>query len=152
VEESISLEEFLKKEDIQIDKLNLENNDVVVIARNRLSDEDVQIVKELRISHKKKVEVYEQKSVKFKDFRGGEYVLAFFLIKTFVLPVISGMVSALITKKILDWRKKKEKNSSVDEPEFKVDFYVTDKGKKWSFSGKADDVIKGLNELSDKND
>jgi len=82
--------------------------------------------------------VYDQEKVKFKDFRGAEYDLAFYVINTFLIPIFTRTVTTLITNKISDWRsKKKTGNPKVKEPDFKVEFYVKDKEKKMDLSRKS---------------
>ena len=151
MEEDVSLDKILQDKNINMDKAEFDKNDVVVIPNERLTDDDVYLIKELRISEKKSVHVHDQEKTKFKDYRGAEYDLALYVINTFLIPVFTGVVTTLITNKITDWRKKKSGNSAVKEPDFKVEFYVKDKAKKWTFKGKADDVIKALKDLQGKN-
>lgn len=149
-----TLKKILDDQKVSIEESKFDENDVVVIPNIRLTDDDIQIIKDLRSGENKTVYIHDKEKVTYQDFRGGEYILAFYVIHSVLVPIFVGVMSSWIFKKISEWRAKKEiAKSSVKEPEFKVEFYVKDKERKVTLQGKANDVIEGLKKLKDdKND
>lgn len=95
----------------------------MVIPNSTLSIEDVTLIKKIRQKHKIEILNFEDKQ--YKDFRGGEYEIATFVVTNVVLPLLVGLLGSLIYSKIQSHFKGKQETGNEESkmPRFSVSIY-----------------------------
>lgn len=149
-EKTIELNELLQQEGVQGSNLPITENDVIVIPKVRLSEDDIEVIKKIRANNNK-VYIHNLDQTQFKDFRGGEYVLGLLILKEIAIPIVMEAAKNWVNGRITSWKKRKQENqkSEIKPPDFKMEFYVTDKKKYMKIEGDSETSLKALDKLKD---
>ena len=150
--EKISLEKLLTDQKIEFKNEYLKN-DFMVIPNSNMTIEDISLIKQIRENNK--VVILNDDNLTYKDFRGGEYNIAMFIVSEIALPILIGCFIGLITHKIIahDKGKKMSGADNLKIPRFQISIHRPEKNERVTISGEPDDVLKALKELQrdDKN-
>ena len=124
----------------------------MVIPNSTLSIEDIMLIK--KIMQKHKVSILDLDNKQYRDFRGGEYEIATFVVTHVVLPLLVGLLGSLIHSKIQSHFKGKQEtgNEKIKMPRFSISIYRKDKNELIKLKGEAEDVLKALKELEGNSD
>ncbi|MCE2506410.1 MAG: hypothetical protein J4F36_08090 [Nitrosopumilaceae archaeon] len=149
--EKITLEELCSGKNIEYKEDYLEK-DCMVIPNSTLSIEDVMLIKKIRQKHNVEIVNFENKQ--YKDFRGGEYAIATFVVSSVVLPLLVGLLGSFIHEKIQSHIKGKQEtgNEQSKPPRFSVSIFNKDKNELRKLEGEPEEVLKALKELDENSD
>ena len=149
--ENTSLEKLLTDRNIEFKDEYLKN-DFMVIPNSTMTVEDISLIKKIRENNK--LVILNSENLTYRDFRGGEYDIVTFIVREIGLPILVGSLSGLITYKIashLDG-KKISGAENLKMPRFRLSIHRTEKEEHIIIEGEADDVLKSLEKLREKND
>lgn len=149
--ENISLEKLLTERNIQFKDEYLKN-DFMVIPNSAMTIEDISLIKKIRENNK--LVILNSDNLTYRDFRGGEYELATFLVREVGFPIMLGILSGLVTYKIISHHEGKKISGAenLKMPRFRLSIHRTEKEEHIVIEGEADDVLKSLEKLEEGND
>lgn len=143
-----TLEELFSVKGIEYKEEYLQE-ECMVILNSTLSIEDVMLIKKIRQNHK--VAILNLENKQYKDFRGGEYEIATFVVTNVVLPLLVGLLGSLIKEKIQSHFKGKQEtsNEKIKMPRFTLSIYRKDKNELIKLEGESEEVLEALKKLDE---